>query len=67
MCEFHQEKAGEELKHDNRGFDMLYYVHSFILVLIPTKYNNLREIFLYEVLISYVMHVLLFVLHVCVL
>ena len=31
-CGFHGEKAGEELKHDNRGFDMLYYVYKFILV-----------------------------------
>ena len=31
-CGFHREKSGDELKHDNRGFDMLYYVHKFILV-----------------------------------
>ena len=31
-CGFHREKAGEELKHDNKGFDMLYFVHRFILV-----------------------------------
>ena len=29
---FHREKAGEELKYDNRGFGMLYYVHKFIHV-----------------------------------
>ena len=23
-CGFHREKPGEKLKHDNRGFDMLY-------------------------------------------
>ena len=31
-CGFHREKAGEELKHYNRGFDMLYYVHRCIIV-----------------------------------
>ena len=31
-CGFHREKAGEVLKLDNSGFDILYYVHRFILV-----------------------------------
>ena len=34
-CGFHREKASKgckEWKHDNRGLDILYYAHRFILV-----------------------------------